>query len=72
MAGDNLRIAKKEKNDEFYTQLSDIEKELNYYKEHFKNKIVFCNCDNSEWSNFWKYFSLNFENLGLKKIISTH
>jgi hypothetical protein len=68
----NLHKAKKEKNDEFYTQLCDIEKELVHYKEHFKDKIIFCNCDNPEWSNFWKYFMLNFKHLGLKKLISTH
>ena len=68
----NLHTAKKEKNDEFYTMLSDIEKELWNYKEHFKDKIIFCNCDDPEESNFWKYFSLNFEFLGLKKLVSTH
>jgi hypothetical protein len=68
----DLTQAKKAKKDEFYTQLSDIEKEMKNYKEHFKNKIVFCNCDDPEWSNFWKYFMLNFNYLGLKKLISTH
>ncbi len=68
----NLHKANVEKNDDFYTQLSDIEKELGHYREHFKDKIVFCNCDDPEESNFWKYFSLNFEYLGLKKLISTH
>lgn len=68
----NLHKANKEKNDEFYTQLSDIEKELKHYKEHFKGKVVFCNCDDPEWSDFWKYFSLKFEFLGLKKLIATH
>ncbi len=68
----NLHKAKKSKNDEFYTQLSDIEKELGYYKEYFKDKIVFCNCDDPEESNFFKYFALNFEHLWLKKLISTH
>lgn len=68
----NLGNAKKEKNDEFYTQLSDIENELRHYKEQFKDKIVYCNCDDPEWSNFWIYFSRNFEHLGLKKLISTH
>ena len=72
MANTNLIKAKKEKNDEFYTQLPDIEKELGHYKKHFKNKIVFCNCDDPEESNFWNYFALNFEFLGLKKLISTH
>ncbi len=68
----NLGNAKKEKNDEFYTQLSDIENELKHYKKHFKDKVVYCNCDDPEWSNFWIYFSRNFEHLGLKKLISTH
>ena len=67
-----LNKAKAEKNDEFYTQLDDISKELMHYKEHFKDKIIFCNCDDPTWSNFWKYFHLNFEHLGLKKLISTH
>lgn len=60
------------KEDEFYTKMSDIEKELKHYKEHFRGKVVFCNCDDPETSNFWKYFELNFEFLGLKKLISTH
>jgi len=68
----NLRKANKAKNDEFYTQLSDIEKELWEYKECFKDKIVFCNCDDPEESNFFKYFALNFEYLWLKKLIATH
>lgn len=68
----NLRKANKAKNDEFYTQLSDIEKELWHYKNHFKNKIIFCNCDDPEESNFFKYFALNFEYLGLKKLVATH
>ena len=71
-ANSNLHKAKEAKNDEFYTQLSDVEKELKHYKEHFKDKIVFCNCDDPEWSAFWKYFHLNFNHLGLKKLISTH
>lgn len=64
-----LRKAKKSKNDEFYTQLSDIERELKYYTTHFKNKVVFLNCDDVRFSNFFKYFTLNFDDLGLKKII---
>lgn len=68
----NLRNANKAKNDEFYTQLSDIEKELGNYKDHLKNKVVFCNCDDPEESHFWNYFCLNFEHLKLKKIVSTH
>lgn len=73
MAGNsNLRKADREKNDEFFTQLTDIEKELRHYKEYFKDKIVFCNCDDPEYSNFWKYFQNNFYFLGLKKLVSTH
>lgn len=66
-----LHIAKSSKKDEFYTQLSDIESELKHYKELFKNKVVFCNCDDPRQSNFFKYFAYNFENLGLKKLITT-
>ena len=68
----NLHAAKKAANDEFYTQLPDIENELKHYKDHFKGKVIFCNCDDPEESNFWQYFQLNFEFLGLKKLISTH
>ena len=68
----NLRKAKDAKNDEFYTQLSDIEAELSHYRTDFENKIVYCNCDNPTWSAFWKYFHLNFAELELKKLISTH
>ena len=66
-----LTEAKKSKKDEFYTQLEDIEQELKHYKKHFKNKVVYCNCDDPRVSNFFKYFSLNFEKLGLKKLITT-
>ena len=65
----NLHKAKQAKNDEFYTQLTDIAKELMHYKAHFKDKIVLCNCDDPTWSAFWKYFHLNFAELGLKKLI---
>lgn len=68
----NLHKANKEKNDEFYTMLSDIEAELQHYEHHFKDKVVYCNCDNPEWSNFWKYFKDNFERLGLKRLIATY
>lgn len=68
----NLHKAKDAKNDEFYTQLTDVSKELMHYKQHFKDKIVLCNCDDPTWSAFWKYFHLNFSVLGLKKLISTH
>lgn len=71
MAYKDLVNAKEAKQDEFYTQLSDIELELKYYKEHFKDKIVFCNCDDPYESNFFKYFAMNFEFLGLKKLIAT-
>lgn len=72
MSNANLNAAKKAKNDEFYTMYEDIENELQHYPGAFEGKIVYCNCDNPEWSNFWKYFHLNFEKLGLKKLISTH
>ena len=68
----NLSAAKRAKNDEFYTQLTDIEKELYHYRDFFRDKVVFCNCDDPEYSNFWKYFQMNFLFLGLKKLISTH
>ena len=71
MANANLSNAKRAKNDEFYTQLSDIENELKHYKNHFVGKVVYCNCDDARESNFFKYFSLNFEFLGLKKLITT-
>ena len=71
-ANTNLHKAKDAKNDEFYTQLTDVSKELMNYKEHFKDKIVLCNCDNPTWSAFWRYFHLNFAELGLKKLISAH
>jgi hypothetical protein len=67
----NLNKARNSKEDEFYTQLSDIEKELKHYKKHFKDKVVYCNCDDPRVSNFFHYFSHNFEVLGLKKLITT-
>lgn len=67
----NLHAAKVAKNDEFYTMLTDIEKEMSHYKDFFKGKVVYCNCDDARESNFFKYFSLNFEFLGLKKLITT-
>ncbi len=67
----NLHKASKAKEDEFYTQLTDIEKELKYYKKHFKDKVVYCNCDDPRVSNFFHFFSYNFEKLGLKKLITT-
>lgn len=66
-----LKDAKANKKDEFYTQLSDIEKELKHYKKHFKDKVVLCNCDDPRVSNFFHFFSYNFEKFGLKKLIAT-
>ncbi|MGL1179053.1 adenine-specific methyltransferase EcoRI family protein [Vibrio parahaemolyticus] len=75
MANETLTQAKRAKNDEFYTQYADIEKEMNAYLEYdsetFKDKVVLLPCDDPEWSNFTKYFAQNFERLGLKKLIST-
>lgn len=72
MAGNSsLNAAAKAKKDEFYTQLPDIEQELRHYRRHFKDKTVFCNCDDPYESNFFKYFVLNFNKLGLKKLIAT-
>lgn len=72
MAGNvSLGAAKSARQDEFYTQLTDIEKELRHYKQHFRGKTVLCNCDDPYESNFFKYFVLNFNRLGLKKLIST-
>lgn len=68
----NLTAAKKAKNDEFYTQLTDIEKELAHYHDQLRDKIIFCNCDDPEWSNFWRYFDLNFDFIGIKALIATH
>ncbi len=67
----NLGAAKKAKNDEFYTQLVDIENELRHYKKHFKGKTVYCNCDDPRVSNFFHYLSHNFQFLGLRKLITT-
>lgn len=68
----NLHKANQAKKDEFYTQLDDIERELKHYKDQFRWKVVFCNCDDPKESNFVKFFSRNFEHLGLKKLIATH
>lgn len=67
----NLSAAKRAKNDEFYTQLTDIEKELRHYRKHFRGATVLCNCDDPFESNFFKFFVLNFNRLGLKKLIAT-
>ena len=71
MANKNLNQAKEAKKDEFYTQLVDIENELRHYREHFRDKVVLCNCDDPYESNFFKYFALNFNALGLRKLIAT-
>ena len=75
MANTNLGRAKKAKNDEFYTQYSDIESEMNAYiefnKNVFRDKTILLPCDDPEWSNFTRYFAANFERFGLKKLIST-
>lgn len=67
----NLHRANKSKEDEFYTRLEDIENELRHYKKDFRDKVVFCNCDDPYESNFFKYFAMNFNSLGLKKLIAT-
>lgn len=72
MARKELLDARKNVKSEFYTQLTDIEKELMYYREYLKDKTILCNCDDPESSNFWLYFKLNFNYLGLKKLIATH
>ncbi len=71
MSTRDLDKAKKNKADEFYTQMPDIEAELRHYKEHFRGKVVLCNCDDPYESNFFKYFAMNFNYLGLKKLIAT-
>ncbi|MCR4931647.1 MAG: adenine-specific methyltransferase EcoRI family protein [Bacteroidales bacterium] len=72
MAGNrSLNAAMKAKQDEFYTQIDDISNELKHYREHFRGKVVFCNCDDPYESNFFKYFAINFNSLGLKKLIAT-
>jgi Adenine-specific methyltransferase EcoRI len=71
-ANGSFHRAKTAKDDEFYTQLTDIEKELRHYKDQFRGGVVLCNCDDPVESNFWQFFSLNFEAYGLKKLIATH
>ena len=71
MANKNLNAAKTAKKDEFYTEMTDIERELQHYWEHFRGKVVFCNCDDPYESYFFKYFALHFNHLGLKKLICT-
>ncbi len=67
----SLHAASRAKKDEFYTQLYDIENELRHYRAHFRDKVVYCNCDDPTVSNFYRFFKLNFEFLGLKKLITT-
>ena len=67
-----LKNAKKKKNDEYYTRMEDVKDELDHYKKWFKNQIIYCNCDDPEWSNFYIYFKENFNDLQLAKLISTH
>ena len=69
---DKLHAAKDAKNDEFYTQLEDINAEMVHYEKQFKGKTVLMNCDDPTWSNFWRYFHIEFERLGLKKINSSN
>lgn len=71
MANTSLSNAKKAKNDEFYTQLSDIENELKHYKNHFAGKVVYCNCDDARKSNFFRFFQKKFSDYGLKKLVTT-
>lgn len=68
----NLHNAKNAKNDEFYTRYNDIAEELQHYKSHFKNKVIFCNCDDPKWSKFWQYFVSKYDELKYKRLISTH
>lgn len=67
-----LHAARKAKNDEFYTRIEDVEAELYHYRDHFRNKTVYLNCDDPRWSAFWRYFALNFQHLGLKRLLATH
>ena len=69
---ETLHKAKKNQKDEFYTQYSDISTELANYRQHFRDKVIYCNCDDPTWSNFWRFFHNNFRSLGLKKLIATH
>ena len=71
MANRTLASARNKKEDEFYTQLSDIEKEMCHYREYFKGKTILCNCDDPRISNFFRYFALNFKEFGLKRLITT-
>ena len=68
----NLHSARRAKNDEFYTRIEDVEAELYHYRDKFEDKVVYLNCDDPRWSAFWRYFALNFQHLGLKRLIATH
>lgn len=68
----SLRAAKDLKNDEYYTRMVDVEEELNHYWSQFKNRVIYCPCDDPEWSNFWLYFKTHFNEIGLERLISTH
>ncbi len=68
----DLHNANRDRKDEFYTQLTDVEKEMRYYLNHFRDKVIFCNCDDPETSNFWRFFELNFDRLGIKRLVATH
>jgi len=72
MANTNLSAARAAKNDEFYTPLGAVEKEVFYYKDHLKDKVIYCNCDDPTWSKFYLYFKLKFQSFGLSKLITTH
>ena len=67
-----MQAARNRKNDEFFTRLADIEAELRFYQDHFRNQVVYCNCDDPAHSQFWQYFKLHFDALGLKGLIATH
>lgn len=69
---ENLHKAKKNAKDEFYTQYKDVSNECVHYRPHFRDKVIYCNCDDPTWSNFWRFFHNNFRSLGLKKLIATH
>lgn len=71
-ANKDLHKAKKEKHDEFYTQLTDVSKELMNYRNYFSGRNILCNCDDPTWSAFWRFFHLQFEFLGLKSLVATH
>jgi len=71
MANKTLTGARKAKDDEFYTRFDDINLELQHYTDQFKDKVIYCNCDDGQWSNFWKFFYVNFEAFELKKLIAT-